>query len=198
MNLAILGISQAFASETAPAGGESDEYALKPDQIAFGAINLTIFLVILYFLVRKPISAAIAARAASIRSGLDDAARVQAEAKARFDAVERKLASLDDELVELRVDARKDCDREIEVLKARADVEAARVRESAERAIREETERARAEIRQEAVQIAVKLARETIARSISPQDQERLAREFLAAVDADKPARASLLPGGST
>ena len=186
----LLLVTPAFAGETEPAGGD-DEYALNADQIGYGLINLSIFLVLLYMIARKPIAAAVAGRAASIRSGLDDAARVQADAKARFDAVEVQLGSLGKELETLRADALADAERELQVLNARADADAVRVRESAERAIREETVRAKAEIRHEAVELAMRLARETITRSMSPQDQERLAREFLAAVDADKTTGAS-------
>ena len=135
---------------------------------------------------RKPIAAAIAGRSASIRSGLDEAARLQAEAQARFDSVEVRLAALDKEIEEMRVDAREDAEREAETLRARGAVEAVRIKESAERAIREESARAKNEIRQEAVALAVQLARETLTRTITREDQERLAKEFLAAVDADR------------
>lgn len=199
MEFLLLGVAPAIAAEgheTDGAGavqeGEgADEYALHVDQIVYGVINLSIFLVLLYLLARKPVAAWVANRAASIRSGLDEAARVQAEARSRFDAVERRLESLDGDLETLRADARSDADREGRLLEARAESEANRVRESAERAIREESARARAEIREEAVALAMQLARETLSRSISQDDQERLAREFLAAVDADKTARSA-------
>ncbi|MSP56102.1 MAG: hypothetical protein EXR69_10925 [Myxococcales bacterium] len=184
-------VGHASVGHASEGAGHDDEYALHPDQIAFGFINLAIFIVLLYVLARKPIAAAVASRAAAIRSGLDEAARVQGDAKARFEAVERKLASLDTELEEMRVDARSDADREGRLLESRAEAEANRVRESAERAIREETARARAEIREEAVALAMQLARATLTRATTPADQERLAREFLAAVDAEKTARST-------
>lgn len=187
---ASFGISPAFAEPTAHEGaeghGEHHESAVPWDKLAVGVVNLSIFLVILFVLVRKPFAAALAGRATSIRSGLDEAARMQAEAKARFDGVEARLASLDKEIEEMRVDAREDAEREAATLRQRGEVEAIRIKETAERAIREEAGRARAEIRSEAVQLAVALARETINRSMTQADQERLAREFLAAVDADR------------
>jgi F-type H+-transporting ATPase subunit b len=193
------GIAPAFAQEPmAPEGvetvahegaeghAEHHESAVPWDKLAIGAVNLAIFLVILFFLARKPFIAALTGRAASIRSGLDDAARMQAEAKARFDSVEARLAALDNEIEEMRVDAREDAEREAVTLRQRGEVEAVRIKETVERAIREEAGRARSEIRKEAVQLAVALARETISRSMTQEDQERLAREFLAAVDADR------------
>jgi F-type H+-transporting ATPase subunit b len=188
---ASFGVSSAFAeepvaTESVAGHAEHDEYAPEWDKLGIGAVNLAIFLVILFFLARKPFAAALSGRATSIRSGLDEAARMQAEAKARFDSVEQRLSALDNELEAMRVEAREDAEREADTLRQRAQVEAARIKETAERAIREEAGRARSEIRHEAVQLAVALARETISRSMTQEDQERLAREFLAAVDADR------------
>lgn len=189
----MFGISPAFASE---GGGEhmtaeeheAEEYGPQYTQIVYGCINFAIFAVLFWVIARKPIGAAIAGRAASIRSGLDEAARLQAEAQARFDSVEVRLAALDKEIEEMRADALEDAEREAATLRARGAVEAVRIKESAERAIREESARAKAEIRQEAVALAVQLAKETLTRTITREDQERLAREFLAAVDADRPS----------
>ena len=58
---------------------------------------------------------------------------------------------------------------------------------TAERTIREEATRARNELRGEAARLAVQLARETLKRSVTADDQERLAREFLAAVEKETP-----------
>lgn len=190
----MFGISPAFASEGGTEGltaeeREAEEYAPHYDQIVIGFINLTIFLILLFIIARKPLTAAIAGRSAQIRGGLDEAARMQAEAKARFDSVEVRLAALDKEIEEMRIDAREDAEREAKTLRARGDVEAVRIKESAERAIREESARARSEIRQEAVALAVQLAKETLTRTISREDQERLAKEFLAAVDADRTSK---------
>ncbi len=188
----MFGISPAFAGEGEQLTAEqreAEEYAPHYDQILYGCLNLSIFVVLLFFIARKPIAAAIAGRSQQIRSGLDEAARMQADAQARFDAVEIRLAALDKEIEDTRIDAREDADRESKVLQARGELDAVRVKESAERAIREEAARARNEIRQEAVALAVQLAKETIAKTISREDQDRLAKEFLAAVDADRANR---------
>jgi len=187
----MFGISPAFASE---GGGEhmsaeeheAAEYGPQYTQLVYGCINFALFAVLFWVIARKPIAAAIAGRAAAIRSGLDEAARLNAEAQARFDSVEVRLAALDTEIEEMRADALEDAEREAATLRARGAVEAVRIKESAERAIREESARAKNELRQEAVALAVQIAKETLTRTITREDQERLAKEFLAAVDADR------------
>lgn len=187
----MFGISPAFASDgggehtTAEAHG-AEEHGPPYTQLVYGGVNFAIFAVLFWVVARKPIAAAISGRATAIRSGLDEAARLNAEAQARFDSVETRLAALDKEIEEMRADALEDAEREAATLRARGAVEAVRIKESAERAIREEAARAKSEIRQEAVALAVQLAKETLTRTITREDQERLAKEFLAAVDADR------------
>lgn len=189
----LLGVAPAFAEEPVAhegaegeAHGEHDEYAPEWGKLAIGGVNLLIFLTILFVVARKPFAAAISGRATTVRSGLDEAARMQADAKARFDGVEARMAALAKDVEALRTEARADADAEAKLLHQRAHAEAARIKETAERAIREEAQRATTAIRAEAVHLAVALARETLNRTMSNEDQERLARDFLAAVDADR------------
>lgn len=185
------GAAHEGAAHEGAEGGHGGHEAGGPDwgKLAVGGVNLLIFLVILFIVARKPFAAAIAGRAATVRSGLDEAARMQADAKARFDQVEARMAALAKDVEALRTDARADADLEVQVLEQRAHAESARIKETAERAIREEAQRATTAIRAEAVHLAVALARETLNRSMSAEDQERLARDFLAAVDADRAGR---------
>ncbi len=65
---------------------------------------------------------------------------------------------------------------------ARAETDAASIRESAERTIRDETARARQSLRAEAANLAIQLAGEQIEKQITADDQKRLAADFLSAV----------------
>ena len=67
----------------------------------------------------------------------------------------------------------------------RAQETAARIRESASRSIRDETQRATQELRTEAVEIAVKLAEETLRNEVGGDDRQRLARDLLASLGTD-------------
>jgi F0F1-type ATP synthase membrane subunit b/b' len=61
-------------------------------------------------------------------------------------------------------------------------VDAERIREAAQRSIRDETVRARASLRREAAQLGIDLARERLQSSITSADQGRLNDDFLTAV----------------
>jgi len=146
---------------------------------------LVIFLAVLVKLASRPIGDALKGRAAAVRDQLEEARRLKAEADAKAAEVEARLAKLDADVTAMKTQARAEAETEAARIAARADADVARMRESAERTIREETTRARNELRAEAVQLAVELARGTLAKNVSSEDQARLAREFLATVNTN-------------
>jgi F-type H+-transporting ATPase subunit b len=156
-----------------------------PDWTVLGmqAANVLIFVAILVAVARRPIMDGLKNRSLAVRNQLEEARRLKAEADARAAEVEARLAQLDAQIKQMKTDAEADAAAEAERIRQRAEADAARLKETAERTIREEANRARNELRGEAAALAVQLARETIRRSVTPDDQERLAREFLAAVD---------------
>jgi F-type H+-transporting ATPase subunit b len=164
-----------------------DAHGIPWDTIALQSINVVIFLGILIWLARKPIGDALKNRALAVSKQLDEADRLKAEAAARAADIDAKLVSLGRRVEEMKAEAAIEADKEAARLEERAQADAARIRDTAERTIREETNRARNELRGEAARLAVQLARETLKRSVTPDDQERLAREFLSAVAKETP-----------
>lgn len=155
--------------------------------LAYATGTLVVFVGLLGWFAWKPVSDAIKNRALTVRSGLDEAARLREEAQSRFSDVEARLVALDRRIDEMKAEALADTEREAERTKERGDADAARIRETAERTIREETAAARNALQSEAARLAVELARETLRRSVNREDQERLARDFLAAVKKEAP-----------
>jgi F-type H+-transporting ATPase subunit b len=156
-----------------------------PDWFILGmqAANVVLFLAILVWAARRPVMDGLKNRSLSVRNQLEEARRLKAEADARAAEVEARLKALDADIARMKSDAEAESAAEAERIRVRADADAVRIQETAQRTIREEAQRARNELRGEAAQLAVQLARETLRRSVTAEDQERLAREFLAAVD---------------
>jgi len=165
-------------------GDEPNElYVLK--NLMFHAINLGILVVLIMVFVRRPIADALRTRALGIRKELTDSARARDEAKQHHDEVAARLTAIEGEIQGMRDEA----DEEAKVLEAklieRAHEEAKRVAGGAERKIRDEAQRARTELRRDAVALAVQLAEKTLREKINADDQQRLAREFLNAINED-------------
>lgn len=165
------------------AGGEHGGHGGIPTEtLIFTAINLIIFLGLMVKFAGRPVGDALKNRALTVRAGLDEASKLQSDAQARFADVESKLVALGRQVEQMKDDAKAEAQHEAEVLTQRADADAARLQEAAERTIREETTRATNAIRGEAAAMAVELAREMLRREVNVEDQQRLARQFLAAV----------------
>jgi F-type H+-transporting ATPase subunit b len=155
-----------------------------PDLRSLGitAVNLALFVGLMWFFAARPVGDALKNRALAVRSGLDEAARMRLDAQKRFSEVEGKLAALGRQVQDLKAEAASSAEKEAALLSERADADATRMQEAAERTLREETNRATGIIRGEAAALAVQLAREILKTEVGRDDQERLARQFLAVV----------------
>lgn len=180
----------------APAGGEThggteahgggEDHGIPWNVVAIQAVNVIFFLAILVWAAGRPVRDWVRNRSFAVSRQIDEAARVKDEAAARFSDIEAKLVSLDRRIDEMKAEADVEARKEAEAIGERAVADAARIRETAERTIREETVRARNDLRTEAAALAVQLARETIKRNLGAEDEARLAREFLGAVERDR------------
>lgn len=165
------------------AGGEHAE--AHPNWVSLGlhAFNLVLLLGLLGFVALPRIKAAMKTRAAEAKREIDDSNRVRKEAREAFEQLEGRLAGFEDQLVQMRKEAEKEAVEEREAILARAERDAQRLQEAAERTIRSETAKARMALRKDAVQLSMKLAEQRIEGHVDSADDQRLSEAFFAAVD---------------
>ncbi len=173
-------------SRLALASGGSEGAHHGPDYAAIGvqAVNLLLFLALLFVFARRPILDALGNRANKVRRDLDESARLKDEAEARYREIEQKLAGLDQRIENLKEEAAAEAQAEAARIAERAEADAQRIKDTAERTIREESQRARAEIRREVVVQAAAAARDIVKQNVRPDDEKRLEAQFLGALDA--------------
>ncbi len=153
--------------------------------IALHAFNLAVLLVVLYFLVGGRIRDALANRSADLKHKLAEAQQAEAEARARFEELERKLAGFEQELSTMRDDAEGDARRERDLLTARAEAQVEQISAATARSIRDETARARQTLRADAASLAVELASREVALEIGGDDHQRLTADFLSLLESE-------------
>lgn len=147
-------------------------------------LNLLVLLGGIGFLVRKPIGAALRDRSLEVQRDLDESAAREAEARAKFEELERRLQGFEAEVAAMREEAARAAATEKAEIEARAQDAATRIGQAAERAIRDETARARRELRAEAVELAVQQAEETLRKQVGNADRQRLAEDLLTSLGA--------------
>jgi F-type H+-transporting ATPase subunit b len=153
--------------------------------VGFHAFNLLLFAGVIGWFGRRPISDALSSRALAIRKELTDSARVRDEARQRNAELGERLDRIEAEIQGMRDKAAQDAANEEAALIARAETEAARIAETAERSVRDEVSRARFALKRDAVALAVDLAESALKERMDAQHQQRLARDFLDSIKSD-------------
>jgi ATP synthase F0 subunit b len=142
-------------------------------------INLLLFAGAMFYFLRRPVIEAFRARQEGIRDELMRAEEEKAAAVAQLEEVEGRLARLDAEIEAIRAQARKEAAEERARIERATEEEMRKIREQSRREIESAAKTARAELRTFAAEQSVRLAEEMIRRDIRPEDDARLAREYV-------------------
>jgi F-type H+-transporting ATPase subunit b len=167
----------------ASSGGEHGDSGFnKTADFIYRIFNFVVLVGALFFLLRKPVGKAFAARTEGIREKLADleqqkaeAEKMQAEYKEKLGLLQEETAKIVDSYIEAGEKAKAQI---IEEAKKAAD----KMRENATAAIQHEFDRAKAEIQGEIVTESVAAAHKLIQAQIDTDDQNRLVDEYIAKV----------------
>ena len=160
-----------------------------PPPYGWALVNFVVFLGILSRILWKPIKAGFIERHGKIKGELGEAQRLRKEAEAQLAEYTKKVAHVDQEVETLLAQLRKEAQADRARIIAAAEDEARRLRVEADKQIQLEIDRARAALRQETVEAALKAAEEILRTRITTEDQQRLAERYLAGVEQQKPGQ---------
>lgn len=154
--------------------------------VPFGALALNA--AILYFLLfkfgKKPISDALKSRKLGIMKGMEDAAKVKAEAEASLAKYQKKLDEIDEEVARIKREMKESGEAESARILSEAKERRTRMERDARTLVEQELKAAREALLRDTVRAAVKSAEVTLTAKIGDSDQQRLGDEFLASVKA--------------
>lgn len=141
--------------------------------------NLSLVLVVLYFILRKPVSNFFRERARKIDESLSAADASREEAKRKLAEVEAKVAGLEERIDEILAAAREEGAAEKARIIAAAERDAARILENAERGIESRVRAARMELKAYAAELALDRARKLLRERIDEEEDQRLLDRLL-------------------
>lgn len=153
-----------------------NEHAVR-DTIA-RLFNFAVLVGALTYFLKGPIAGYLAGRSAQIRQDLVTAAETRKTATAALEEIHQKLAALPAELAALKVRGEEDVLAEKARIAQAAGVERQRLLEQTRREIDMRLRMARRDLTEHAAQLAVSVAQERIARTITPEDQLRLVDRY--------------------
>src|SRR5574337_2015686 len=183
---ALLAACPAWAAEEAHGGGEQSGIINLNKTLLIQVVNFLILIAVLYRFLYKPLTQFLATRADGIKRSLEEAkAAREAAAKAQQE-YEAQIAATRREAAALREAAVREVEEERQrLLKASRD-EAARLMTEAKAQIEQEVKRAKAELRQEVVDLSLGVAERVIARSLTTDDQRRLADQVMVEIGSGR------------
>lgn len=170
-----------LASSALASGGEGEHASFLP--VIFQAVNLVILLGFIVHYTKAPLRRSLQDRAAQVTKDIDEAARLHAEATARLNEYEQKLAGLNQAADELLAEMKREGEAEKTRLIAEAEADAERIRREAERLVENEITRARARLEAEMADHAIAAAETIIREKLAAADHRRLAGEYLSRLE---------------
>ena len=154
-----------FFAETAAKGGEKgfyDTYLNYPGFEAWKFVNLAIFVAIMIYLLKKPLSKAFTDKRNEIRSELIKAEEARKAAKSELDQAEVLLSGLESEKSEIIASAEEEAAIERRRLESEADIEIERARAQAETEVSRKTAQVNVHLKRYSAEESVRLAEEKI------------------------------------
>ncbi len=137
-------------------------------------LNLFIFIIVAYFLLRRRVRTGFRDRMERIKAELDRAREERDQALAKLGSIETRFATLDDELSNIRNKAKAEAEAERERIQSTTEQEIVKLREQANRELERASKVARHELRRFAAQESVRIAEQILEKEIGSADDERL------------------------
>ncbi|MDI6686824.1 MAG: ATP synthase F0 subunit B [Desulfobacterales bacterium] len=150
----------------------------------YKVMNFTVLMVVLFFLLRKPVAQALNARIKGIKEQIDDLEAKKKEADKKLAEYNEKLSLLDKEAENIIAEYVKQGKEAKARILEHAELEAKKLEEQAGRNIENELRLAKSKLQEEIFEKALIKAEEIIKRRITGEDQDRLIDEYLEKVVA--------------
>ncbi|RMD86444.1 MAG: hypothetical protein D6808_03275 [Candidatus Dadabacteria bacterium] len=159
-------------------GGEA-HHAPSIDTLIFPVINFSLYIFILYMVLRKPLAKKLAERREGMRNFIEEAAEKKTAAVQKLLMTQRKFQKLDDAIVALRERIENEGRSEALNIVDEARLKATQIKERARELAEIERRASEASLRREMVDLVVELATQKISSRLTPELDQGLRQSLL-------------------
>ncbi|MBX3271236.1 MAG: ATP synthase F0 subunit B [Sandaracinaceae bacterium] len=152
-------------------------------QFAAQAVNFVLWLAIVIYLARKPVTAFLEGRRRSVEEGLVEARTLKEAAEAKYADYSERLEHLDEELAKLRKEMVQASETERDRIIDEAESRAARMRADTRFVIEQQLKQLRTDLTREAIEAAIAAAERVLAEEVREPDLTRLADQYLDGIE---------------
>lgn len=183
---ALTGLVLILAAEAALASSGGGGSPWNFTMLLWRVINTVVLIALLVYFLRKPLSKFFSERKAQIQRDLDEAREQQRKAEELIQEYKQKIAGMEQELDKLRSELKRSSEAENQKMIANAEKMAAATVEAARLAAEQEVRNAKIVLKNEAVDLALKMAEAMIREKINEADRQRIVEEYLVKVGGMK------------
>ncbi len=133
---------------------------------------------ILVYFVSKPLKNALAGRREGIEAALTASSDAAAAAETKYAEYDAKLTAAESEIETIKGSIKEEAEAEKLRIVAEAREMAEKIKQEAKKTSENEIAKARLELRQEAVTLAVQIAEDVLKKAVTKEDQSRLVEEY--------------------
>lgn len=169
-----LGISTAWASE-----GGGEPHGIPTKAIIFAVVNFLILVILLGYLLRKPVKDFFASRAALIKQDIEESQSLRDQATEKFQEYGQRLKNIEAEMEALTAELNQAGELERKRIVQEAHERVTAMKETSERVMAQELIRAKEELKRDAVALAAELAEKLVRENITPEDQKRIVKQYM-------------------
>ena len=174
-----------------PSESGAEHSAFSNKTFALQLINFGVLLFLLIWFGGRAMNKSLRAKHDQLKAEIGAATRQRDEAQHAYEAQEQRVAGIEKELATLRSAVRAEAEREQAALLASAQERARKIQDEMRFQLDQQVKDAEAILRAEVASASVKLAEELVRKSVSADDERRLAREFVAGVDGPQNSQGS-------
>lgn len=150
-----------------------------PVPVAALVVNSALLFALLFYGMRRAVAEGLRKRKATIMQGMEDAAKMKAEAQRQLEEYRSRLEHIQDKIEEVKAEMKVSGEAERQRVLADAEERRVRMEREARRLIEHELQAAREELARDVVRQAVRTATERITGALNASDQARLAEEHI-------------------
>lgn len=148
-------------------------------------VNLLILIGISTFVYQKKIKPILVARAEQIKSELEKGQKELEIAQAHAEEVDKEYSELDEKIAKIHSQVEEDIAAMKTGFAEQMKTEEDRIANSTQRSIQDELSRAKKELHEESVDIALTIAANLVKNNVSVEDQNRFKQQFIRAVEKE-------------
>lgn len=167
-----------------------------PVPFAANLINFAVFAYIVVRLGKKPLKEALVKRKQTIMAQIDEATDMKQQAEERLADYENKLAHIDAEVERIKNDFAAKGEREKQRLIREATEKKHRMLQDAQFIVQQEQKHMRNVLMREVVEQAIAQAEATLMRQVTSADHERVIRQYIEQIAANRPQQSGGLHTG--